>query len=74
MRCRTMSGVRTKLIEARGDKPRSLVARELGITPQALGMIERGQRTPRFSLMQKIADYYGKSVDELFREEHSTCP
>jgi len=57
---------RKKLIKCRGDKSRQQVADALGITPQMLGMIERGSRTPSLSLAKRIADYYGLSVDEIF--------
>lgn len=41
-----------------------------------LGAIERGDRTPSLTLAKKIADYYGKSVDEIFFEQNGnkTCP
>lgn len=57
---------RTKLIILRGDKARSQVAEELKITPQMLGAIERGDRTPSLPLAKRIADYYNASVDEIF--------
>ncbi len=42
------------------------VAKSLGINPQYYSMIERGARTPGFSLAKKIADLFGVSVDDLF--------
>lgn len=54
------------LINCRGEKSRSEVAVKLGITPQMLGAIERGDRTPSLPLAKKIADYYEKSIDEIF--------
>lgn len=67
---------RTKLIELRGDESRQNVAKELGITPQMLGAIERGNRTPSLPLAKRIADFYGVSVDDIFFEEHGNamCP
>jgi putative transcriptional regulator len=63
------------LIQLRGKKTRAEVAKIIGVTPQALGMIERGERTPRPTLMQKMADYYGATVQELFfiTEKDKTC-
>lgn len=55
-----------KLIELRGKRARKMVAESLGITSQGLGMIERGERTPRPALMKKFSEYYKKTVDELF--------
>ncbi|MET1247615.1 helix-turn-helix domain-containing protein [Sporolactobacillus sp. STCC-11] len=57
-----------KLIKMRNGNPRSFVAKELGITPQMLGAIERGDRTPSLKLAKKIADYYNSSVDDIFFE------
>ena len=57
---------RKKLIKLRGDNSRATVAKDLKITPQMLGAIERGDRTPSLPLAKRIADYYGTSVDEVF--------
>lgn len=57
---------RTKLIKCRGETGRQKVAEDLDITPQMLGAIERGDRTPSLSLAKKIADYYNLSIDEIF--------
>lgn len=54
------------LFSLRGDKTRIDVASELEITPQMLGSIERGDRTPSLHLAKKIADYYETTVDEIF--------
>nr|WP_245686869.1 helix-turn-helix transcriptional regulator [Tenuibacillus multivorans] len=42
------------------------VAQILGITPQFLGAIERGERNPSLNLAKNIADFYNSSIDELF--------
>ena len=67
---------RTKLFELRGNKSRIDVADYLEITPQMLGAIERGDRTPSLSLAKKIADYYQVSIDEIFFAEsrNEMCP
>jgi putative transcriptional regulator len=57
---------RKLLIKLRGELPRHQVANEIGITPQMLGAIERGDRTPSLLLAKKIADYYKVSVDYIF--------
>lgn len=63
------------LIMLRGSRSRTEVSKDLGITPQGLGMIERGERTPRPDLMAKIAAYYNKTVDEIFftHNRHISC-
>ncbi|WP_420892542.1 helix-turn-helix transcriptional regulator [Priestia flexa] len=58
--------LRKVLIECRGERTRPEVAKDLSITPQMLGAIERGDRTPSLQLAKKIADYYEKSIDEIF--------
>lgn len=66
---------RNILIKLRGDKSRPTVAKELKITPQMLGAIERGDRTPSLPLAKRIADYYGKSIDEIFfnKKRNKSC-
>ncbi|KOY81498.1 helix-turn-helix domain-containing protein [Lysinibacillus macroides] len=54
------------MINLRGDKARSEVATDLNITPQMLGAIERGDRTPSLKLAKRIASYYGTIVEEIF--------
>lgn len=67
---------RKKLIALRGKEPRSIVAKDLKITPQMLGAIERGDRTPSLLLAKRIADYYKVSIDEIFfnKNRNKLCP
>lgn len=67
---------RVKLIKLRGDESRQNVAKDLGITPQMLGAIERGDRTPSLSLAKKIADRYKVTVDDVFfgKVRNKMCP
>lgn len=55
-----------KLVELRGNKPRELVACELGISFSALVSYEIGARVPKDEIKIKIAKYYGKSVQSIF--------
>ncbi|MER0467183.1 helix-turn-helix domain-containing protein [Bacillus cabrialesii subsp. cabrialesii] len=66
---------REVLFSLRGNTSRTVVANDLNITPQMLGAIERGDRTPSLSLAKKIADYYGTTVDEIFftQGRHKMC-
>ncbi len=57
---------RNKLIEFRSGQSRLVVARKLEITPQMLGAIERGDRTPSLELAKRIADFYKTTIDYLF--------
>lgn len=68
--------VRHALIECRGEKSRQEVANDVGITPQMLGYLERGDRNPSWNLAKKISVYYKKSVEELFFNQSGnvSCP
>lgn len=46
----------------------SFFSKQLGITPQYLSRIEKGEVEPRRDLMIKIADLLGEDVKKLFFE------
>lgn len=55
-----------RLIELRGDKSQEEVAKDIGIATSTLGMYETERRIPRDSIKIIIANYYGKSVQDIF--------
>ena len=55
-----------RLVELRGEKSQSEVAKAIGIAPSTLGMYEIGQRVPRDNIKILLAKYYGKTVQEIF--------
>ncbi len=55
-----------KLTEARGTERQSVVADAVGISVSALSNYENDTRVPRDEIKIKLANYYGKSVQELF--------
>lgn len=55
-----------KLRELRGIRTRVGVAKELGISNNALGFYETGKRIPPDDVKIKIASYYNCSVEEIF--------
>lgn len=61
-----MSVIRTQLIDARGRQKQKEVAAEVGISPKHLSNLERGEKIPSLVTAWKIAEYYGKSLEELF--------
>lgn len=61
-----LSDVGIRLVKLRGNKTQEEVARCIGITYQALSNYEKGLRSPRDELKKRIADYYGKTVQEIF--------
>lgn len=56
------------LLSLRGKKSREEVASAVGISTSALAMYENAMRIPRDETKIKIAEYYGKSVQEIFFE------
>lgn len=59
----------------RGGKTQEEVANDLGITKSSWAMYERDERIPRDEIKVRIANYFGKSVQELFyaQIEHYKC-
>ena len=58
-----------RLIELRGKETQESVAKDLGISTSAIGMYERGERIPRDSVKIAIAEYFGKTVQEIFFDQ-----
>ena len=50
----------------RGDRTIREVAGAIGISPSALAMYENEHRTPRDEVKVKLADFYKKSVQDIF--------
>lgn len=50
----------------RGKKSQTRVAKNIGISPSALSMYERGERIPRDEIKIKLAEFYGKTVQYIF--------
>lgn len=55
-----------RLIELRGNKSQTEVAKDIGIATSTLEMYETQQRIPRDSIKIAIANYYGKTVQDIF--------
>lgn len=58
--------IRTQLIDARGRKKQKEVAIAIGISQKHLSKLELGEGKPSLITAWKIAEYYGKSLEELF--------
>lgn len=58
--------VAERLIKARGDKKREEVASAIGVSLSAIAMYENGERIPRDEIKIKLAEFYNKTVQELF--------
>lgn len=58
-----------RLLSLRNEAPRDMVASELGISVSALAMYEQGNRIPRDEIKLKLAQYYNKTVQDIFFED-----
>lgn len=58
--------IRTQLIDARGRQKQKEVAIAIGISQKHLSKLELGERNPSLITAWKIAEYYGKPLEELF--------
>lgn len=55
-----------KLKELRGNRSQEEIAKEIGVTKSSWAMYERNERIPRDEVKIKIANFFGKSVQEIF--------
>lgn len=55
-----------RLRYARGDRSQAEVAEAVGLTTMAISKLETDQMKPSYETMQKLAKYFGLSVDRLF--------
>lgn len=57
--------IRMRLLRERENLTQKEVAEKLGISPSAYNMYEKGKREPNIDTLQKIADFYEVSLDDL---------
>lgn len=55
-----------RLRNLRGDQPREAVALAVGVTAQAVANYETGARIPADEIKLRLAEHFGKTVQELF--------
>ncbi len=55
-----------KLRELRGEDSKETVAKSIGVTVSSWVKYERDERTPRDEVKVKIAEHFGKSVQDIF--------
>lgn len=55
-----------RLRKLRGDRPMKEVAKQLGITQQAVSNYEHGLRIPRDEIKRAYAQHFGVSIEEIF--------
>lgn len=54
------------LLELRGSRTQQEVADAIGVAVATIGMYERGERVPKDEIKIRLANYYKKSVEEIF--------
>lgn len=55
-----------RMIEKRGHKKQSEIAKSIGITTAYYSMIENGKRIPPYRIMKLISDYFNVKPDYFF--------
>lgn len=55
-----------RLIALRGEKTRTEVAENVGVSVSALQMYENGERIPRDEIKIRLANYYNQTVESIF--------
>lgn len=55
-----------RMQKLRGQQSREQVASAIGTSVSAISMYENGERIPRDSIKVRIAEFYNKSVQEIF--------
>lgn len=61
-----------RLIAIRGDIPRDELANAIGVSISAVSMYENGERIPRDDIKIRIANFFGRSVQEIFLTKNVT--
>ncbi len=55
-----------RLLELRGSIPRKTICKAVNITYTALSNYENGLRIPRDEVKVALANFFGKTVEEIF--------
>lgn len=67
-----MKGYGKILVQLRGEKTQEIVAGDVGISVSALAMYETERRVPRDEIKIKLANYFNRSVQEIFFDKNVT--
>ena len=58
-----------RICKLRGEISQRELAENLKISKSAMSMYERGERMPKDKTKERIAHYFGKSVQEIFFDD-----
>lgn len=61
-----------RLRELRHYRPQREIADAVGVSVSTVGMYERGERIPKDEIKVKLAELYGKTVQEIFFDSSAT--
>lgn len=61
-----------RLRELRHYRPQREIADAVGVSDSVIGSYERGERVPSDSVKVKLAELYGKTVQEIFFDSSAT--
>lgn len=67
-----MKGYGSKLRELRGERSREEIAGAVKVSVSAIAMYENEERSPRDEIKLRLADFFGKSVQEIFFTKNVT--
>lgn len=67
-----MKGYGSKLRELRGKRSREDVATAVNVSVSAIAMYENEERSPRDEIKLRLADFFGKTVQEIFFTQNVT--
>ena len=67
-----MFGKNLKMLRRKNNLTQEDLANSLAVSRQAICMWERGERTPKVSVLTKIAKTFGVSLDSLINGELTT--
>ena len=69
----TSFALRLKQLRTKKQLSQEELAKELGVSKSAIGMYERGKRTPPYESLEEIADYFNVDMDFLMgRTDYTT--
>ena len=66
--------MRLKELRKTKDITQEELAKQLQLSPSAIGMYETGRREPDFETLQRIADYFHVSTDYILGREEKRLP
>jgi putative transcriptional regulator len=56
-------------LRVRADLSRAELAERVGVNPQTIGYLERGEYNPSLALAFRLADLFGLTIEQIFTRE-----